>query len=64
MKAKVDPDLCSGCGLCEGVCPDVFEMNDEAVARVKMEVIPSEAEESCRDAAEQCPCEAIIIDES
>ena len=29
MKAKVDPDLCTGCALCEDVCPEVFEMVGE-----------------------------------
>ncbi|MBN1320939.1 MAG: 4Fe-4S binding protein, partial [Thermoleophilia bacterium] len=23
---KVDPDLCTGCGICEDICPDVFEV--------------------------------------
>jgi len=61
MKAVVDQDLCSGCELCE-TCPEVFEMqNDTAVAKV--EVVPPEAEETCREAAEDCPVEAITIEE-
>mgnify|MGYP001556529441 CR=1 FL=1 len=64
MKAKVDQDLCSGCGLCEEVCPEVFKMGDDDIAKVKVETVPPEAEQSCRDAADQCPSEAISIDES
>jgi len=26
MKAAVDKDLCTGCGLCEDTCPEVFEV--------------------------------------
>ncbi len=31
---KVDPDLCTGCGICEDVCPDVFEVGDDGISRV------------------------------
>lgn len=48
---------CTSCGLCEGICPDVFEMPDEAV------VIPGadfEANEECIvEAAESCPVDVI-----
>ena len=29
MKAVVDQDLCIGCGLCCGTCPDVFHHRGE-----------------------------------
>jgi ferredoxin len=62
MKATVDKDLCMGCGLCVDVCPIVFEMDgDKAVAKV--DPVPVEAEGACRDAAEQCPVEAIKVTE-
>ena len=62
MKAKVDPDECTGCELCVDTCPDVFEMvGDLAVA--KQDEVPSGAEESCMQAVEDCPVEAIRIDE-
>ncbi len=54
MKAKVDPDLCTACGLCPEICPDVFELGDD-VATVKVPEVPAEAEESCREAAQECP---------
>lgn len=58
MKASVDKDLCTGCGLCESTCPEVFEMQDD-VAVVKVDTVPADAEESCKQAAEDCPVEAI-----
>lgn len=63
MKASVDADLCAGCGVCVDVCPEVFEMNDEDVAVVLVEIVPEEHEEACQDAADQCPSEAIVIEE-
>ena len=62
MKAKVDPDLCTACELCVETCPEVFEMGDD-VAVTKVDVVPSEAEESAQQAADDCPAEAIIIEE-
>ena len=61
MKVKVDAELCSGCGPCEEVCPEVFEIVDD-VAKVKGDVVPPEAEDACREAIENCPTEAISIE--
>ncbi len=62
MKARVDEDLCISCGLCEEVCPGVFEMGDD-IALVKVDEVAEEDEDSCREAAEDCPVDAIEIDE-
>lgn len=60
MKAKVDSQLCTGCGPCEEICPQVFKIeNDMSV--VKVTVVPPEAEDSCREAAESCPTGAISL---
>jgi ferredoxin len=63
MRAIVDQDLCSGCGLCSEICPEVFELDDDEKAQVKMDPVPPEFEDACRDAAGQCPVEAIQIEE-
>lgn len=62
MKAHVDPEMCTGCGLCPDICPAVFEM-DGQVARAKIDPVPAEEEDSCREAADSCPVEAIFIDD-
>lgn len=62
MKAIVDVDLCTGCGLCVDTCPAVFEM-DDAVAKVLVESVPANAQVNCREAADNCPVEAINIKE-
>jgi len=36
---------------------------DDDVAKVKAAVVPKDAEESCREAAEGCPVEAISIED-
>jgi ferredoxin len=62
MKARVDENTCTGCGLCVDTCPEVFKM-DDAVARVIVKEVPQHAGASCREAADNCPVEAISIEE-
>ncbi len=62
MKTKVDPDICTGCELCTQICPEVFEMEDD-LAVTKVDEVPADIEEACRQATEECPVEAIIIEE-
>jgi ferredoxin len=62
MKAIVDEETCIGCGLCVESCPEVFELVDDK-ARTKLEEVPEEYAETCREAAEDCPVEAIQIED-
>jgi ferredoxin len=62
MKAILDQDTCTGCTLCTQTCSEVFEMEgDKAV--VKADPVPEEYQDSCRDAAQGCPVDAITIEE-
>ena len=64
MKATVDADLCTGCGLCVDTCPAVFSMNDDDdLAVVIADPAGPEAETACEEAADDCPTEAIGIEE-
>ena len=63
MKAIVDADTCTGCGLCAETCPEVFELSAEDVAVVKVDKVPPEFEDECREAADGCPVEAITLEE-
>ena len=46
------------CGLCEDICPDVFELDDDT-AIVKEGADFSANEEDIKEAAESCPVEVI-----
>ena len=61
MRVIVDEDLCLGCGICEGLAPEVFSMANEPFAEVLVDPVPAEFEEAVRQSAEECPEEAITI---
>jgi len=76
MKVWIDQDLCTGDGLCEEICPDVFTLLDDGLAYVKesgsvrndpggsagMAIVPSDLEESVVEASEECPGECIFVE--
>ena len=62
MKPVVDEEKCIGCGNCAEICPAVFQLKDE-----KSRVIDPDAcefAECCEAAAENCPVEAITLEET
>jgi ferredoxin len=61
MKVRIE-DTCTACGLCVETCPDVFELGDE-FAQVLVDEVSPEHENAVRQAAEECPVEAIIVEE-
>lgn len=62
MKAKVDENTCTGCGLCVDTCPEVFQLED-SLAKVIAAQVPAKARAACREAADNCPVQAITIEE-
>ncbi len=58
MKAYVDPDLCIGCGMCAGIEPEVFRMNDEGKAESYAEADEAMAD-NVQSAIDSCPVAAI-----
>jgi ferredoxin len=63
MKAVVKKDLCIGCGLCVDICPEVFVLGEDNIAKTIIERVPAEIKNKCNDAAKNCPVEAIDIEE-
>ena len=55
MKAYVDQDMCIGCGMCAGIEPDAFRMNDSGKAECYAEGDDGKVQE----AIDSCPVGAI-----
>ena len=58
MKFSVDHELCIGCGTCERICPQVFELQDDK-SQVKLDPVPVEHQAIALDAEGSCPVGAI-----
>ncbi len=57
----VEEEECTGCGLCEEMCPDVFKINDDGISEVHD---PHGATaELIQDAIDNCPVECIRWEE-
>ena len=63
MKIKVDFDLCESNGLCEGLAPDVFELDDDDFLQLKVEETTDENIEGVRRAVAACPRAAISLED-
>ena len=77
MKVWIDQDLCTGDGLCEEICPQVFTLLEDGLAYVQEEgqalsdqegseglaAVADCHEDAVREAAEECPGECIFIEE-
>lgn len=50
---------CIGCGLCAGICPEVFSLTDAGVAAAITADVPASARNSAEEARSSCPAEAI-----
>ena len=58
MKAVVDQDLCIGCGLCCGTCPDVFRLSGEGKSEAYQEAT-EDNQGLVQGAIDGCPVSAI-----
>ena len=58
---KVDNDKCLRCGMCTGICPDVFQFDDEGNIKVNNEKINNLDE--VMEAVSSCPVTAISKEE-
>lgn len=57
---SINRDGCIGCGLCVGICPEVFRMADDGLAEVYAK--PDETiNDKVNEASKSCPVEVIEI---
>ena len=69
-KVTVDKDKCIGCGACTATCPEIFEFDDDGLAKVvkdeindDVKMVKDEINDDVKMAAEGCPTEAIEVKE-
>jgi ferredoxin len=62
-KIEVDWGLCESNGVCMGIIPEVFQLEDDDTLTILQEDVTPENEAQVRDAVRQCPRQAISITE-
>jgi ferredoxin len=60
MAVVIDQEVCIGCGVCDSVYPDLFELGADGKAYVKN--LPNYDKALAQDAAGQCPVNCIAVD--
>lgn len=59
MKFEVEKELCIGCGACQAICDDVFEISDDGYAVAKDIEVNDDLLDDAKSAMEGCPTGAI-----
>ena len=54
-------DECVGVAQCVALAPDVFELNEAGYSTLRLSMLPAEALERVRKAAQSCPTGAIRL---
>jgi ferredoxin len=61
MKVEVDFGLCESNGICMGLVPEVFDLQDDDVLIMLKSEVGCEEEDAVREAVRQCPRQAISL---
>lgn len=63
MEVVVDRDRCEANGVCEGLVPEVFQLDDEDVLQIREPQPPPELVDTVRHAVRSCPKAALELRE-
>jgi len=61
MRVEVDLGLCEANAVCMGVAPEVFLLDEQDYLHILNDHVTQENEAQIREAARQCPRQAIAI---
>jgi ferredoxin len=62
MRVKADYDLCEANGVCEGIAPDTFELDDDDNLNVLDDQVTEANEFQIEQAVASCPKAALSIE--
>lgn len=55
VKVTIDKEKCIGCGSCEAICPEGFEMKDGKA------IVKNPKAKCVKEVADSCPVQAVIV---
>lgn len=59
LKPVIEHDECIGDGICEAICPEVFELRDDGLAYVIDEDPAEDLKDKIDKAIDECPVQCI-----
>lgn len=61
MRIIIDTEACTGCGVCESLCPEVFQVQEDEKAHL---ISPEGCDGcDCQEVIDSCPTGAISVAE-
>jgi ferredoxin len=63
MQVEVDHEACEANGVCAGLVPEVFDLDDEDYLNIVLPEVPSRLAEGVRHAVASCPKLALRLAE-
>jgi ferredoxin len=63
MRVVVDRDLCESNGVCEGLAPEVFQIDDDDTLLILQEHPDESLRAKVQDAVRSCPKQALSLEE-
>jgi ferredoxin len=63
MKIVVDKSRCSSIGLCEATAADIFQIGADGALHILMAEVPEGRRTDLEQACENCPTQALSIEE-
>lgn len=62
-KIVLDKEKCIGCGACQVLCPEYFEMDEYGKSKIKKKEVDKSEINSIQEAIEGCPVQCIKLEE-
>ena len=62
MRVTVDRDLCEANGVCAGLVPDVFDLDDDDYLHIRVAEVPESVAAVVRQAVGSCPKTALRLE--
>jgi ferredoxin len=63
MEVRVDPLVCEANGVCVGLVPEVFDLDDDDELQITQPTPPAELADRVRHAVRSCPKAALALNE-
>jgi ferredoxin len=61
VKVLVDRDACEANAVCAGLVPEVFDVDDEDILQIKVDVVPAALADAVAHAVRSCPKAALRL---